>query len=322
MSFLKKNLLFVVIVVLCTGAFLAGAYLLISESGKIEKGKRGLAAAETRLSSLLNADPAPTRDNLATAENNLEELSNELEAIRSNLQRGAALRTTSDPISVMAGIQQYISQFQRATAEKKDEAGEPAAIETPDDFGFGFKPYVKETTPPEDPTEAAVLDKQRQILSYLLTQLIAADPASIDVVEREVLETSIEGAKSLTVSDAITARVPGAIDTMAFSITFSGYTYALRDFLNTLAEFELPIVVRNIEVSRPSGRETVVAPAESSGAGGLADFFGVADSSEENAVPEGPKPVIEENISQFTIILEFIEIVLPDSTNQALTDSV
>ena len=104
---------------------------------------------------------------------------------------------------------------------------------------------------------------------------------------------------------------------MAFSLTFKGYTDTLRDFLNRLSQFDLPIVVRNIKVKRPSGSETVVAP--SGGGNNLDDVFGLfggGDSSGTAITEEGPKPVIEENISQFTIILEFIEVVLPETQTQ------
>jgi hypothetical protein len=45
--------------------------------------------------------------------------------------------------------------------------------------------------------------------------------------------------------------VPGAINTLAFGLTFTGYTDSLRELLNNLAKFDLPFVVRSIEVERP-----------------------------------------------------------------------
>ena len=105
--------------------------------------------------------------------------------------------------------------------------------------------------------------------------------------------------------------MPGAIDTLAFGLTFTGYTDSLRGLLNDLAKFDLPIVVRSIEVERPSGsRTTTKVPANNN----LDAFFGVFDGGsnpEEGAPEEAQKPVISENISTFTVVLEFIEIVLP-----------
>ncbi|HKK18214.1 MAG TPA: Amuc_1100 family pilus-like protein, partial [Opitutales bacterium] len=205
-----------------------------------------------------------------------------------------------------------------------DESGEPAPIETPANFAFGFERYIDEAVMLQDPDKVSSLDKQRQILSYLLTQLIEADPQSINAVRRESVESVEQKSKStFSIDPAVSARVPGAIDTMAFSITFSGYTDVLREFLNSLAQFELPIVVRSVEVERPSGKETVVAPPRQRNTDNIFDLFGGGQeetTASQEVDPEGPKPVIEENISRFTVILEFIEVVLPDTQNQEVSD--
>lgn len=323
MGFLKKNLLFCIVVTLCVAASIVGVVLALKASGQVEQAQRSLTSVEAQLSTLLKADPAPTEDNLEAAERNLAELEIALAQIRKDLQSGASLSTSADGVSVMAGIQQYISKFQKEVASHKDEAGEPDRIETPEDFAFGFEEYIDEAAMLQDPAKVTLLDKQRQILSYLLTQLIAADPHSIDSVEREVVES--EGEKksnSFSIDPLISARVPGAIDTMAFSLTFSGYTDSLRELLNRLADFDLPIVVRSIKVKRPSGSETVVAPPSGGGADDIFALFeqGGTPSTVEEPPAEGPEPVIEENISKFTVILEFIEVVLPDTQPQEVSD--
>ncbi|PXA05596.1 hypothetical protein DDZ13_01605 [Coraliomargarita sinensis] len=324
MSFFKKNLLFCIVVFLCVAAMCAGLFLAFSASGKVKEAKNSLNSAELQLTALLGSDPAPSVDNLQAAKQNLSELQQSLSQIRKELQKGASLSTSEDGVSVMAGIQQYISKFQKATDEHVDETGEPAEIVTPQDFAFGFEQYIDEASMLEDPEKVSLLDKQRQVLSYLLTQLIASDPESIDKVRREVLEEPAgEGAKTFRVDPAVSARVPGAIDTMGFSLTFSGYTDSLRELLNRLSRFDLPIVVRSIEVDRPSGSETVVAPTNRGGADNIFDLFGggeTAGTEEESS--EGPKPVIEENISQFTVILELIEVVLPETQTQEDSDTV
>lgn len=319
MSFLKKNLLFCIVVAICLVVFVGGAYLAFSASTGVEKSKRSLNDAQSRLASLLNSDPALTDDNVAAAEQNVSELSEALAGIREDLQRGAALTTSTDGVSVIAGIQQYIARFQKSAANHTRESGDKLPISIPKDFAFGFKEYLKVATPPDDPAIASQLDKQRQILSYMISRLMAADPQSISSVEREIIESD-EKKNTFSIDESISARVPGAIDTMAFRLTFSGYTDTLRDFLNTLARFEMPIVVRSIEVKRPSGKETVVA-APRRNADNVFDLFGggnTGTSKEEK--PDGPKPVIEDNISQFTVTLEFIEVVLPDTQNEEVTD--
>ena len=314
MGFIKKNLVFTIIVFVCIMAFAAGAYLALAESGKIDQAKQKITSAESQLKSMRFADPAPTQENVEASSENVSELEAELRKIREDLEQGARISTSTDGVSVMASIQQFIFEYQRKAAVLTDKGGESVEIIVPDDFAFGFEQYLDEARMLDDEDLIPVLDKQRQILSYLLDKLYGAEPESILSVEREVLELKSEGtgsAKGFSINPAITSRVPGAIDTLAFGLTFTGYTDSLRRLLNDLAKFDLPIVVRSIEVKRPSGISTTAkVPANNN----LDAFFGVFDggSSSEAEVPEeAQKPVISENISTFTVVLEFIEIALP-----------
>ena len=314
MGFIKKNLTFTTIVVVCILAFAAGAYLAFAEAGKIDQAKQKITAAESRLDKMRSANPAPTQENVEASAENVSKLEAELRKIRADLEQGARITTSTDGIGVMAGIQQFISEYQREAVAHTDKGGEPVEIIVPDDFAFGFEQYLDEARMLDDEDLIPVLDKQRQILSYLLDKLYGAEPESIVSVQREVLELKSEGTgsvKGFAINPAITAKVPGAIDTLAFGLTFTGYTDSLRGLLNDLAKFDLPIVVRSIEVERPSGsRTTTKVPANNN----LDAFFGVFDggSNPEAGTPEeAQKPVISENISTFTVVLEFIEIVLP-----------
>lgn len=317
MSFIKKNLIFVIVVLFCMLAFAGGAFLALKESGKVEKAERSVSSVQAQISSLRSQVPSLTQENVEAAEQNFEDLTAALKAIREDLQQGAALNVSEDGASVVAAIQLYISRFQKRAASQVDSGGETVLpITTPNNFAFGFDRFLREAPIPEDPATAATLDKQRRILSYLLTELIAARPQSIDRVQREVLEVEAGNTTTFGIDDAISARVPGAIDTMAFSLTFTGYTSALRDFLNSLARFDLPIVVRDIKVKRPSGSETVVAGGKGNNTSDIFELFGGGGAPVEDNKEEWPKPVVKETTSQFTIILEFIEVVLPDAQNQ------
>ncbi|TVP75737.1 MAG: hypothetical protein EA353_13340 [Puniceicoccaceae bacterium] len=310
-------------------AFAVGAYLAIAESGKIGQATQKINSAQSQLNNLLNSDPAPTESNIESSQQNVAELTAQLESIRSNLQRGARLTASSDGIQVMAAIQQFISEYQRKSADNTNENGEPAPVSLPTNFAFGFEQYITEATPLSDSQANPVLDKQRQIISYLLNQLLAANPQSIVSVHREVRERPAatgRGAGSgregsgggFSISPAISASVPGAIDTLGFSLTFTGYTDTLREFLNRLAKFELPIVVRSIEVSRPAA-PTAERSTRAAAGRNLDSIFGLFEGNAgatEEAPREAQKPVIAENLSSFTVVLEFIEVVLPDESTE------
>ncbi len=318
MGFIKKHLIFCIVVVLCLLACGAGAFLAFSASGKVSSAEQQVSSAQSQLNSLLNAAPAPTEANVDASRENVANLAGELKAIREELQRGSRLQLSSDGVSVMAGIQQYISDYQRRAAAHTNAEGEPDPIEIEDDFAFGFEQYIDEATVLDDAKRIPRLDKQRQILSYLVNQLMASSPESIDAIGRELVEfpANMQNEKDgFTISPAISARVPGAIETMAFSLSFRGYTTSLRSFLNNLAKFELPIVVRSIEVERPSGSETVAAPAANNNLDSIFGVFGGQDAAQEEVPQEAQQPVISENISRFTVVVEFIEIVLPDESN-------
>lgn len=260
------------------------------------------------------ADPAPTLENVEASAENVAELKAELRKIREDLGRGARITTSTDGIAVMAGIQQFISRYQRKSVTHTGKDGEPVEIIVPDNFAFGFEQYLNEATMLDDKELIPVLDKQRQILSYLLDRLYEAEPESIVSVEREALELKGEDSastKGFGIHSAITARVPGAINTLAFRLAFTGYTDSLRRLLNDLAKFDLPIVVRSIEVDRPSGISTTAKVPANNNLDTLFSFLDGGSNSEVKAPDEAQKPVISENISTFTVVLEFIEVALP-----------
>ncbi|MGJ8654058.1 MAG: hypothetical protein ACSHX8_12360 [Opitutaceae bacterium] len=325
MSFIKKNLLFCLIILICLLAFGAGAFLAIVESGKVSDAQKQIKSAESQLQSLLVADPAPTSENVAASEQNVMALETALKKIRDDLQRGSSINASSDGVGVMSAIQQHITEYQRKATEVVNKEGEPAPVVTPAKFAFGFEKYIDRGML-DDSDPVAKLDKQRQILSYIIDQLFASNPVGIQAVERELLEGAAETSddpdssdKGFRIDDATSARVPGAIDTMGFSVTFTGYTGSLRSFLNNLADFELPIVVRGIEVKRPAGKATTAAASKSK-KNSMDDIFGAFGGSSSPAadapVVEAQKPVISENISSFTVLLEFIEVVLPSDSEK------
>ncbi|MGJ8648867.1 MAG: hypothetical protein ACSHX4_00785 [Opitutaceae bacterium] len=321
MDFIKKNLALSLLILICLLAFAAGAYLTFAEAGKVDSAQKKINSAEAQLKNLLVASPAPSAQNVAAAEQNVADLVDELEKIRLNLQRGSQMTVSRDGVRVMSSIQQFLSEYQRRAATFTDAEGEVTPL-TESNFGFGFELYLEKGEPIQDKKANMAMDKQRQILVYLLDKLLTANPTAIKAVERELLEVKKTGKEAkataqsgFKIASAISARVPGAIDTLAFSITFQGYTDSLRIFINSLAQFDLPIVVRSIEVDRPQGSETV-AVAKPSG-GGLEDLFGgfggTSPASAEEP-KEDQKPVISENISTFTVVLEFIEIIIPSES--------
>ncbi|MEC8329763.1 MAG: Amuc_1100 family pilus-like protein [Verrucomicrobiota bacterium] len=321
MSAIKKNPIFFTLIIVASVLSMSGLYFAYDASGQLAEAQKNARETGSRLKSLQQFSPAPSIDNIQIAKRNVEELDYALREIRKDLQRGSKMSLSSDGVSVMAGIQQFISESrERAISRERFDSVEQDTVLKPiviaEDFAFGFEDYAQEATMPDSASAILLLDKQRQILEYVINLLLAANPHSIDSVEREHIEAlTINKNQSglYRIDPAVSARLPGAIDTVALRITFSGYSRSLRRFLNSLASFDLPIVVRSLSVTRPEAPLRTKAAKKDS----IEEIFGnFGDVSLASLEPENiTTPVISENISRFTLDLEFIEIVLDDKLN-------
>ncbi len=203
-------------------------------------------------------------------------------------------------------------------------------------FGYGSY-YQKDATPPPN-ASVEKLWTQSSVLSYIIGKLYAskieAVPMQIDLVQREVLPeeaSSVQEEKKNTsrfatkrtstkrkattqdtfaIDSLVSARVDGSINTVAFKFEFRSKTDVLRNFLNSLKDFDLMLVVRSVEVS--AGMPIVVPEAEvNEGAAHSADDKAKPLSPEELALKQMDKtnlPVINDSISKFTVTIEYIEL--------------
>ncbi|MGJ3243155.1 MAG: hypothetical protein ACFE0O_09400 [Opitutales bacterium] len=328
MGFIRKYPLFVTWLTLCALVFAGGLTLALMKRGSVAQKQRAVEAAEARFRSLASARPAPTAENLAVSAENLETLIESLKSSIADLSAEDRLSLSSDPIEVMPRIQRMIRDFRRQASVDY--------ITIAEDEAFGFARYSQAIDPPARDA-IRLLDKQRQILIYLVSRLFqSADPENpliLTAVQREWVESgeppsgSRAGSDLFSMAPAVSAERPGAIETMAFRFQFTGYTEVLRRFLNRISAFDLPVVVRSVEVK----------PAEQSGAGGGSsgggsrsngspgsagdfpfDLFGdgASESPEGDAddatqpAPASKEPVIENNLSAFTVVVEYIDVVL------------
>ena len=142
---------------------------------------------------------------------------------------------------------------------------------------FGFSAYANEG-PDIDRIEP--LFRQRQIAEYLLEALLEARPRALFAVKRERTVTKAErearaaaeasgvpievpvvdsgtGTPDYFVIDPrVSARTKAYVDTTAFRLAFTSQTDALGNFLNRLASFELPVLVREVEIDAATAEES------------------------------------------------------------------
>jgi hypothetical protein len=318
MELFKKHILFFSGVSICTVALIAGLVFSIIAALDLNKKSKSFDRTERNLKRMLVASPSPVDENVIASDLNVLKLSEKLESIREELERGVEAEASVDGVRVAAGIQQYISKFTTLARTHDSEYG-PAPIEIPEDFAFGFDRFKLESKVPNDPKEVAMLDKQRDILDFLIGELFATHPTAVLAIKRQTARQSDDkdfddyyGDPSIfSIGSSVTSKVEGAIDTIAFQISFSGKTNTLRGFLNRLAEFKRPIVVRSINVSRPN--ETIKRRLNET----EEDLESLTSEELEKLKEEGNRdPIVTENISDFTLTLEYIEIVLPKDQSQ------
>lgn len=299
MDQLKRNPIFFGFCIGSVIIFIVLTILVSIESSKLSTAKAQVASVDGQIKALMYANPAPTNRNIKAAQKNLEALQERLENTYEKLQQGAYLSTSNDGVNVVSGILRYITDYRKRVENHIDINSVHSPIKVPDEFAFGFEKYFKSTLIPEGEI-VPLLDKQRQILSYILDNLIAAGPTGIQAVMREDLEPS-GGKTGFEIDPANSARVPNAIDTLAFQISFTGYTPTLRKFLNSLAYFQLPIVVRSVEVERVEQEQEKKTSR----------FFNRSRKTNRGADADAKTPVISEVESIFTVTLEFIEVIVP-----------
>ena len=319
MELLKKHLLFFLVIFVFLVALLLGLGFSIKSGIDLNDTSKALSRAERNLKRLLNANPSYVDENVAASDVNVLKLTEKLEAIREELERGEEVNASVDGVRVAAGIQQYISKFTTLALNHEGKYG-PYTIEIPEDFAFGFDRFKFESEVPEDSKEISILDKQRDILDYLLGVLYSTDPKAILSVKRHSAKESggdninefYNDSSIFKIGSSVTSKVEGAIETLPFEISFSGKTKTLRNFINRLIEFERPIVVRSINVSRPN--ETINRKLYKEAEEG--QEFLTSEELEMLKEKEKTEPVVTENISDFTLVLEYIEIVLPKDLSQ------
>ncbi len=155
------------------------------------------------------------------------------------------------------------------------------------DERFGFAAHANEGPVAE---QVAVVQLQWLAAQYLVEMLLESRPLALLSVRRERPPGvgSRESAEDFFVMDSPLSRPqPGHVETAAFQLEFTGQTAALRNFLNSLASFRVPAVVRNVEVE-PLATDPLSQTA----------------ATPINA--RAPVPLVRQNISKFAVTVELI----------------
>lgn len=335
MSFFKRHLVFSVILgVILAGTLVLGWFVYASWN-EINVAKQAAQEKATQLQGFMSRPIYPNRDN---AESVRQELQNAQKALGAmfDLLESKDKESVKFPAPPATPTEAYFSlgRFVEDSRNKCEEIG----ISIRPEESFGFLQYANQG-PKADVIERVF--KQRYLAEIILNALFKAKPPELLALKREAIlppaptdgstppagATSAPTAPDLFVVPAeITARKEGFIATIPFQVQFSGYTNSLRVFLNELAKSPYPLVVRSVEVVPQTATKTSESgqregpprrPLRPSLAGGAQSPFGSAPQSPFGAPPtEGETPVedkpvqiISQNLSTFTVTLEYIELI-------------
>jgi uncharacterized membrane protein YbjE (DUF340 family) len=108
-----------------------------------------------------------------------------------------------------------------------------------------------------------------------------------------------------TIDPMVSARAKDLIKTDAFRLVFVGQTAALRTFLRQLTCFELPVVVRAIEVESAA---TVGGATALRGNDATPTTIATIPVTAAPTV-EAPLPLVLPALSKFTVTVELIEVI-------------
>jgi hypothetical protein len=328
MSRFRHNPVFASVLTLVGLCALGEGWCLYDRAVALRAAEVKLANKEGELRAMADTVPAPTREIANQIKADVARTENALAAMRAELRgRGppaevlARSKVPEKRVDAFFDLSTFVDQT-RAQAKRLGVTLRP-------DERFGFAAYANEG--PEAGLIAPVF-RQRLVAQYLIETLLEARPKALLAVQRErplrkserdALAAAAAGGPAPEPAAAAAvpddgpsadllepephdrARPPGAVETTAFRLTFTGQTATLRALLNKLAGFELPIVVRSVEVE-PAPEETPAA-AEAAAGPPAASVVLTADGVVSGR-PPAPVPLIAQPVSKFTVTVEFIEL--------------
>ena len=337
MTWFRKYPLFALGLVVCALVALGELAFLYERYAASRQAEVRLRQRRDELGATEQLVPPPTRAVATAIEGDLAKARAALAAMQAELKgkgpAGEKIRAAKVPAA------RTDSFFDLATyMERMRELAEKNGVEVrPESAKFGFAQYANEG-PETDRIEPVF--RQRQIAEHLLEALLTAKPRTLVSVKRERPLTKAEldaraaaeaagtppaetpagtgdSPDFFAIDPRLTARVKGHIDTAPFRLVFTGQTAALRNFLTRLAEFDLPVLVREVEVEAVSGEEAAAFLAESTKpAATEAPSGGQAAASKVAPKAAAPRqnaaaPIVPRSLSRFTVTVELVELVPP-----------
>ena len=326
MASFKSHPIFYTSLILAGALTVGQAWLLFSQRSATQKVSAEIEQKKQALNSFTYQTPFPSRENLALIEAERAAAEKTLTEIRSLLQASGevadSIAKAVPPTSSTDAYFDIANYVERMRAQARE-----AKVLFSSENRFGFATYS--TTGPERGLIASVFN-QRQYAEYLIGVLLGSKnpPKEFVSLQRERPLTDAQrkqvadalatgqpvptftessggrdsGGDFFTIDPRTSARVDGSVDTVPFRLTFVGNTAVLRDFLNELALFKIPAVVRSVEVESLAARTSAPSPQTNN------PFAAFGATTSVNPA-EAVKPLVEQVDSRFIVTLEIVSLV-------------
>lgn len=301
MDWLKRNPLLFFALLLGVAALAVEVHTLLHWQEQARRAAVGLQQRKQERDWLAGQSPALSEENVAAIATELATAERELAELRRQLagRPGWLPAPPARPIDAYFALASFVEQM-RAFAVRQQVALRP-------EERFGFATYANEGP---EPDLIAAVHQQRVVVQHLLELLFEAQPRALVAVQRERPLTTAqrEARRNPSASEGAAAPAPrgggqagdfftpdarlllpaeGWLENTGFRVEFTGQTQTLRAFLNSLAAYQLPLIVRSVEVEP-------LPPA----AGG-----------DEPPAPGAPVPLVASNFSKFAVTLECVAVL-------------
>lgn len=349
----KKNLGFNLALIAIAGLFLCGCALAYLAFDGSRQSALKLARARKDQSALLSGHAfVPGGAPVSLNDKNVEAAAEDVKALEAHLSSLEAAISGNPDLAIKGKASANAAELSALLRESVDGWRKLATDQgiklTPNDpTAFGFHRYIHNqgTSPKRDFQK---VDQQRQIIDFIVKQLVESRPAGspllLESVDREPVETFVvvpEGkpGAGTYVPDADGAKNeldefqpnrtfdrPGLVESLSFRVRFVGYTATMRTFVNRIRNSGRPVAITTIDVGLASKEieKLLSAPAAASVAPGaaapaasnalLGGFFGAEEPATANgAKPAGPQVdnrvlVVPRKLSSFVVQIDYLSI--------------
>src|SRR5690625_718759 len=318
MTWLKKNLIFTILMLLLLGALGYETYITLGDRKKATAAENTFESKIEEHQRLSRKDILPHQTNVNLTKEEIDRRVAEMEIYEQALGHSAELEARfadypNSSANALFVIQFFGNEYRQTTARATEMDNDALANEL-----FGFQAYSQ--SGPEASLIPTV-QKPRLIVAYILDCLLEANPEALVSVARPgeaASDTSAPdpsrgqsqaGSAGFSLDSKLSTAIPDVAQTSPYQVVFTGRTSTLRTFINELASFDMPLIVRSVVAEPASGTGSSTSSAGTDRRRRRATQESTSDSAEQEQEADENIPLVADNLSRFTVAMEFVDIV-------------